>query len=295
MLVQLFSILAPVLVSVGIGFAWVRLGRAYQTDMVAHLVMGVGAPCLVFSTITGMGIPVASLATMALGTVLAIALFVAAGWLVIRALGLNMRGYLPAMMFPNCGNMGLPLSLFAFGEVGLGLAISCFMICSVLHFTVGVGISSGSLHLGRLLKVPVLYAVLAGVAVVVFALPVPAWIADTTSTLGGMTIPLMLISLGVSLGRLRVTAVGRSLGLAGGRLVFGFLVGLGVAEVLGLEGLARGVMILQTSMPMAVFSYLFAQVYDNEPEEVASLVVASTVLSLLLLPLLLWYLLPAQP
>jgi predicted permease len=61
---------------------------------------------------------------------------------------------------------------------------------------------------------------------------------------------------------------------------------------LGLEGAARGVLIVQSSMPVAVFAYLFAVRYERKPEEIAGAVVISTVLSFLTLPLLLWYVLP---
>ena len=78
------------------------------------------------------------------------------------------------------------------------------------------------------------------------------------------------------------------------RLGMGFAVGVAVATALGLEGTARGITIMQSAMPVAVFSYLFAVRYNRSPEEVASTVVISTVLSFLSLPLLLWYVLPPQ-
>jgi len=69
-------------------------------------------------------------------------------------------------------------------------------------------------------------------------------------------------------------------------------VGVMLADILGLEGVARGIMILQSAMPVAVFSYLFAVRYNRSPEEVAGTVVISTLLSFLTLPALLWYVLP---
>ena len=54
---------------------------------------------------------------------------------------------------------------------------------------------------------------------------------------------------------------------------------------------ARGVLIVQSSMPVAVFNCLFAQRNQRAPEEVAGLVVISTALSFVTLPLLLWYVL----
>ena len=71
----------------------------------------------------------------------------------------------------------------------------------------------------------------------------------------------------------------------------GFAVGYGLAEALGYEGSARGVLIIECAMPVAVFNYLYAQLPENRPEEVAGTVLVSTVLSFLTLPALLWFVL----
>jgi predicted permease len=52
------------------------------------------------------------------------------------------------------------------------------------------------------------------------------------------------------------------------------------------DHLARGVVIIQSAMPVAVFNYLFAAIYRNDPEEVAGMVLTSTLLALFWLPVL---------
>ena len=59
-----------------------------------------------------------------------------------------------------------------------------------------------------------------------------------------------------------------------------------------MTGTARAALILQASMPVAVYNYLFAQMWDNEPAEIAGLVVVSTLLSVATIPLLLAFLIP---
>jgi hypothetical protein len=120
---------------------------------------------------------------------------------------------------------------------------------------------------------------------------VPKWIEATTHLLAGMTIPLMLITLGVSLGRLRVPRFGLSLGLSLLRVGLGFVSAIGLAALFDLDATARSVLILQGTMPAAVFNYLFAQRYQTAPEEVAGVVVLSTLLSFVSLPVLLAWLL----
>jgi predicted permease len=98
---------------------------------------------------------------------------------------------------------------------------------------------------------------------------------------------MMLLTLGVALANLKVTSLWRSVVLSLGRLGLGLAVGLGIAEILGLEGAARGVLILESAMPVAVLNYLFAARYDRSPEEIAGLVLVSTTLSFVTLPALL--------
>jgi len=166
------------------------------------------------------------------------------------------------------------------------------MISTLCAFTLGSALVSGTFTASSVLGNPIFYAVLVTLLVLGLDLPVPGFVLDTTTLLGELTIPLMLIALGVSLGRIEVRNLRGSLLLSLLRLLTGFGVSLGVATLLGLEGATRGVLIVQGTMPVAVFAYLFAVRYERKPEEVAGAVVISTTLSFLTLPLLLWFVLP---
>ena len=72
--------------------------------------------------------------------------------------------------------------------------------------------------------------------------------------------------------------------------MFGGL-GILVTSLFGLTGAARGVVILDAAMPVAVFNYLLAERYDRAPDEVAGAVVVSTLISFVTLPILLYFLL----
>ncbi len=287
MIADLFAIIAPVFLCAALGFVWVKMRRPYDTEFVTTLVTNFGTPCLVFSTLTGLEVTAAAFAEIAYGAVAAIVSFFIIGNICLKLARLPYHSFLPSLMFPNAGNMGLPLCLFAFGEPGLALGISYFTITSVLQFTVGAGIAAGSASIARLLKTPMIYSVVFGLAAMIGELSVPRWIGNTMELIGGVTIPLMLITLGVSLARLRVASIGRSAALSVLRLAMGLAVGYGLSYAFGMEGIARGVFILQCSMPVAVFNYLFAQRYKRAPEEVAGMVLISTTLSFATLPLLL--------
>jgi predicted permease len=259
--------------------------------MVTTLITNIGAPCLVFSALSTVEMSPRAFAEMAGAAIFTLAGFTVIGAGVLRAFGQPQRAFLPSLMFANIGNMGLPLNFLAFGDKGLALGVVVFAVVAVAQFTIGAALASGSSSMGQVARIPALWAALAALAFLLADATPPAWITNTTKILGGMTIPIMLITLGVSLARLKVNSLGRSLGLAVLRLVMGFAVGTAVAWVLGLEEPARGVLIVQSAMPVAVFNYLFALRYKAQPGEVASMVLISTAISFVTLPALIWYVL----
>ncbi len=288
---EIASILAPVFLCAALGWGWVRSGRAYDRDLLSRLISDIGAPCLIFSRLTDMVVDPESMAQMAGIAALAMAFFGVVGAVVLRAARLPMNTFLAPVTFGNAGNMGLPLCLFAFGEPGLALGICYFAVSALLQFTVGVWIWTARVSFAELLRTPVAWAISAAVLVLWTGAGVPVWLQNATDLLGGFAIPLMLITLGVSLADLRVATLGRAFGLSVLRLALGFGGGLLLAHLFALDGIARGVLILQCSMPPAVFNYLFASRYQRSPEQVAGIVVVCTLLSFATLPFLLAFLL----
>ncbi len=293
MFLTIFSVIAPVFICALLGYGWVKKGLAFDTPFVSRLVMEVGAPCLIFASFMEQDIDMGAFRQMATASFSSMLLFGLVGSAALFVAKLDQRTWLPSQMFPNVGNMGLPLCLLAFGPEGLALGMTYFMVNTVFGFTIGMMITSGKMSFRDLLKNPVLYSVLITLLFLFTGTKPWTWVQNTTRLLADFTIPLMLIAMGVSLARFQIASVKRSLLLAVLRIGMGFAVGVAVATLLGLEGAARGIAIMQSSMPVAVFSYLFAVRYNRSPEEVAGTVVISTVLSFLTLPLLLWYVLPA--
>lgn len=283
---ELAAVIAPVFVCAGIGYLWARIKRPFEAEFVTALVTQVGTPCLVASTLTRLQLDLEALAAMAGAAGAVFAVVAVVSMIGLKLAGQPFHSFLPALLFPNAGNMGLPLCLFAFGETGLALAIVFFAVSSTLQFTVGVGIAAGAFAPDRLARIPLLYALAIALLLVVTNTPLPTWIANTIELLGGITIPLMLIALGVSLARLGIRSLKLSLALAVARLALGFCAALVVIWAIDPPELVAKVLIVQSTMPVAVFNYLFAHVYKRRPEEVAGAVVLSTLISFASLPLL---------
>ncbi|MBM3583426.1 MAG: AEC family transporter [Alphaproteobacteria bacterium] len=281
---MLLPVLAPVLACVGVGYGWARVGAPVDPRQVRAIITNVGTPCLVFGTLVRLEVPIVALLLVCLVVVLALVCFTAIALPALRLAGLPASPYLTPLVFGNLGNMGLPLCFYAFGEVGLELAIAAFAIQSTLFFTLGVWFLSGRTSPRAALTTPAPWAIGAAVLFLATGAAPPQWLTNTVELIGGLTIPLMLITLGITLARLAIVSVRRTLALSFLRLAMGVAVGLFLVTVLAIEGEARGVVIILCAMPSAVFNYLMALYYDRKPEEVASLVVAATFLALVTLP-----------
>ena len=291
MLATLLPITGPVMVCVLLGFLWKKFNWAYDTQMVTHLVMRVGAPCLIISSLSRTPVSRAVLEQMLMVSGVLILAMLVLGAVAILIVRQPVRSFLGPLVFPNTGNMGLPVCLFAFGEKGLTLALAVFMVISIAHFTLGIALVSGRSVLKEMVSNPIVYSIAAAVFMIYTRLELPLWVKNTVNLLGDFTIPLMLLTLGVSLASLQVQSVGRSLYFALVRLGIGLVAGWGVATLFHLQGVAKGVLILQASMPVAVFNYLFAMQYNREPQVVAGAVMISTLLSFALIPFIWLYIL----
>jgi len=276
----------PVVLIAGLGVVWTQRGKDFDTTLITNLVYYFGAPALVFSTLSVIEFD-AALGNFALAAIASFVGFAVLGAPILLALKMPVRTYLSTLMFPNMGNMGLPICLFAFGDAGLVLAVIYFSVAAVAHYTIGVWLLSGERTPTRLFKTPLVYA--AGAALIFQGLGAtpPGWLANTASLLGGMTIPLLLLTLGVSLATTKVGHLVRGSRIAVLRLSIGFAVGWAISTAFGFTGVERGVVILDCTMPVAVFSYLLASRFDRAPEDVAGAIAVSTGLSVITLPLIL--------
>ena len=290
MILELLSVVAPVFVVALIGLAWARSGAHFDEASISRLVLNVGIPCLVFRSLTSLDVPAADLARMAGLATAVMSMFALGGFAVLKAMKLPAHTYLGPLVFTNCGNIGLPICLFAFGDAGLALGMAYFAVSSTFHVVLGGPLFAGSFSLRPFFRSPLTWAVIITMGVVASGVTVPMWITRTTTLLGDIAIPLMLLTLGVSLSKMHPESLGRSIILSLVRLGLGVSAGLLLTTLLGVDGLTRKVLVLQASMPVGVLNYLFAQRYARSPEQVASLVLVSTLISIVSIPVLLAWL-----
>lgn len=283
---QIVSILAPGACLALVGLAWQRRGAPFPIDFVTTLVVNVSLPALLFHTLATAEVPLDALGTLALATLAVHLVFAPIVVTLLRAAGRDWRLSV-AHVVGNTGNLGLPVCLLAFGEEGLAYAMTFFSVQCVLLFTFGEAVYAGSANLARALRSPILHAIWLGVGARVSGLEAPAFAMETLSLLGQIVIPLMLITLGVSLAGMRASSLPSNLLWSGVRTALAIGVGFGVAALFGLEGVARGVLVIETAVPVAVFNFLLAEKHGRDSAEVSGLILVTHVGAVFYLPLLL--------
>ncbi|WP_179378365.1 AEC family transporter [Jannaschia marina] len=281
------QIVTPVFGLAAIGFVWVRRGLAYDTEFVTRLAMTLAVPALIFVALARGDIDPGAAGRLALAALAAYLSVLCAIGLLCRTMRLDLRTYWAPLAFGNTGNLGLPLALFAFGETGLGYAVVVFSVGAMVQFTLGIMIVAGTVNPLRALREPMVAATLLGGLFLWQGWTVPVALFNTLDLIGQMGIPLMLITLGVAVARLRPAGLLPVAGLSALKLAVCGALALGVGLAFDLSPIALAVLVVQLSTPVAVTSYLLAVKYGAEAPPVAGLVVVSTLMSVANLPLIL--------
>ena len=290
MIYQIFGIIFPVVAIVLAGYFY---AAKYQPNMDSANTINISIflPALMFSVLSRESFHLQNFQDLAISAVIIILGSGCIAWLICKMLGINIKTFVPPMMFNNTGNIGLPIAVLAFGEIALGAAVVLFAIEMLLHFTLGASLLSRRSNLLSVVKSPVLLATLAGLLVnfIGFELWIPA--IKTLDLLGQAAIPLLLFTLGVRL--IGVNFDDWKLGVLGAVLcpLSGIIVALLMVSVFEFDGLHYQQLILFSVLPPAVLNHMMAEKYQQQPKTVATIVMMGNMGSLIVLPITLFFIL----
>jgi malate permease and related proteins len=247
--------------------------------------MNVLAPALIFSALASKDFDVAANRLLILGSIGVVLGSGLIAWPLAKVMRQDHRTFVPPMMFNNCGNMGLPLAVLAFGPSGFSAMVAVFTISNLLHFTVGAWMIDHHARFGRLLKNPMVWSTVVGFAFALTHPPLPEWTATTFRIVGDALIPMMLLSLGVRL--MDVQWSDWRIGVVGGLVcpLTGIAMAMLLSPILGLDEAQRGLLILFGCLPPAVLNFMVAEQYRQEPGKVASIVLIGNMMSVAFVPL----------
>jgi predicted permease len=286
MIGQILSTLLPVFLITGCGALYGRF-RTPDIQGLNVLNMELFVPMLVFAVLADQQAPLQDYAGLALGATVIVLGSGGGGGGVAKLLKLNLKTFLPPMMFSNSGNMGIPLLVFAFGEAALPAAIVLFIVEMLLHFSVGLYMLDPHTSILQRLRLPIVFASIAGLAVNFSGVALPGWLLETLNMLGGVCIPLMLFALGVRM--LDINFRDWKLGMIGAIAcpLSGLLLAWPMIAILDLPALQVACLWVFAALPPAVLNYMVAEQYQQEPQTVASLVLLSNLGSLVVMPIVL--------
>ncbi|PIE23974.1 MAG: transporter [Neptuniibacter caesariensis] len=274
----------PLVAIVTVGFIY---ARRYNPDMnVANQVnIDVFIPALIFTVLSAESFDLIQYQSLAIG---ATVIVLGSGLLLYpfcKILKVKPKTFIPPMMFSNSGNLGIPLIVLAFGENALQAAVVLFLVENLLHFTVGIYILDHKTRLLNLLRMPMIVATILGLVWSGFDIPLPQAVRTFIDMLGQIAIPLMLFALGV-----RMTSVDFSHWRIGSYSAVlcplsGVLLALACQQFLQLDHTQFAYLLIFGALPPAVLNYMIAERYNQEPHQVASIVLLGNMGSLLFIPL----------
>jgi predicted permease len=201
-------------------------------------------------------------------------------------------GFLLATGSINSIYFAYPVILATLGDKGLAQAILFDLGQTSLTLTVLYGLalwhgtasrqSGSALH--RFLMAPPLWALIGILLLKLFGLRLPLWLRELLVPVHLTTTPLASLVLGLSIswsgqGRPSLAVLGAFV-----RMGVGILLGIVAANLLGLSGVERAVVILVAGMPSAVTAVVFAAETGLDEELVASIVALSVGTGVALLP-----------
>jgi predicted permease len=281
---RVLGIIVPVFSVVALGWLYGRRAKP-DMDWVNRISMNVLAPALIFSALASKDFVIAEQWPLILGSIGVVLGSGLLAWPLTKLLREDPRTFVPPMMFNNCGNMGLPLAMLAFGAPGFSAMVAAFTISNLLHFTLGRWIIDHQARFGDLARNPMVLSTFAGFAFALAHPPLPEFAAVTFRMVGDALIPMMLLSLGVRLtsirwGDARIGVIGALV-----RPLTGLAMAALLSSVLGLDHAQTGLLLLFGCLPPAVLNFMVAEQFRQEPGKVASIVLIGNLLAVVFVPI----------
>ena len=224
-------------------------------------------------------------------------------WTTARTMNAT-RPQLSAMIlggvFMNSGNYGAPVVLFAFGAAGFDYAVVMMVFQSLLMNTIGIffasigGEEKATLRqsLQRVIRMPLIYAAISGVGLQLLAVTVPKTLMEGISLVADASIPTVMLVLGMQLAAIarKKVAYRYVSAVTVIRMVLSPLIAASILYFMPINDLLKAVMIVQSAMPAAANTTMFALQFGTEPDLVSFTTFITTLISIVTIPLVLFFL-----
>ncbi|WP_299002221.1 AEC family transporter [uncultured Shewanella sp.] len=287
---NVINIIFPILMIAFLGYLLALFKQKLDIKMISKLMSHIGYPALILAHMLGRDVQINQLLTMMFAALLMFILFALLVYLFLLATKQSIPTYFSCLSVNNTGNIGIPICALAFGHDGILFGITFVIIGMLFMFIVTPAVTSGQWKLKEALLSPSVYSVILAICIIYFKIQLPAPITSSLHILGGMPIPLMLLTLGYSLAQIKLTNIKIGLLFSLAHFIMGAVIALFLSHLFDFNGNMRGVLILQCIMPAAVNTYLWISIFrPQDAPQVSSIIFISTILSIVILPLALTY------
>ena len=190
----------------------------------------------------------------------------------------------------NSGNYGIPVAQMIFAAQPIGVAIQVILVIfqNMTTYTYGLynlisSTKSGVAILKDFLKMPIIHALVIGVAMNFFDIGIPQFIRIPIDHVADGFIAVALITLGAQLSQLELKSMFKKTVFVScfTRLVIGPAVALLIIFGLGLDGVVAQSLLIASSFPTSRNSSSLALEYDIDSDTAAQTVLFSTIVSCL--------------
>ncbi len=250
---------------VAVAYLLKRLGilREEDSKVLVSYVINFALPLLAFKSMHEVGVGM-HLLRVPLSAWIVILSCMALAFVVGKLLSMSqkdMRTFFLISSFGNTAFLGYPITYAYFGKEGLFYAIVYDSLGSfLLVSSVGVAVASSSLSLKPLVKFAPFWGLVLGLILSPYELP-PAF-EDFLGFVSLSVLPVILFSVGLNLS---LGGIGQNLRLSSLalliKMVLAPLIALSVGKALGLSGLERDVVVLESSMPTMIMASIIAMRY----------------------------------
>ena len=211
----------------------------------------------------------------------------------------------------NTAFIGFPVNVALFGDEALPYAVMYYLVQSLLFWTLGAyamsqdgprmaaGLAEDdtpmtaprifSMETLKKILTPPLIGAFVAIILIIGDVKLPAFLKHTFSSFGGMTTPLAMLFIGISIYLVNLRSIRITYDIVV-LLVARFIIApaviiLTVSFIDGVPDLMRKVFIIQAGLPSILQTALMSAYYDTDPQYGALMVTMTTVLSILTIPL----------
>ena len=294
-------IIVSIIVMILIGVLSKKIGLLKEKDVetLNNIVINIALPCMIFNALYTADVSL--LPKLSILTVYILITSLIVGILtysLLHFLGWERKkiwSLVTVVVLGNTGFLGYPITHGIFGNEGMIRAVFCDISTSILFILLSfilILIFDGELKVAikKILTFLPLWAVVLGILFNIYSIPITPIGSTVVGYLAGATIPLIMISLGLSLKLEGLKYHFKEVGLASIiKLLIYPLIALGVLSLLNITGFEHTIGFIEATMSSAMLGMVIAVTYRLDWELTSDCIFTTTLFSLITIPIFLMF------